>query len=188
MHAEGLAAKEELQKAMRSALRKYRATLDAALMSLRESNAAMRTSLRAFSEGGNFCSEEIDEYRTVLQALGTRIDEAEGVVVAELDGMEAQSSAQAEEIMTAFLQQHTYATKDAAFVEDAQKKLRGAAVRMMGEQALSESKSKEIDDLLHHLGQMIDKQWDTNVALSCLDRLAKLFPARIAYLECGKGN
>ena len=66
---------EEFQKKIRSVLRQYRTSLEEAFRSLRESNANLQSSFRTFSEGGNFCNEEIVEYRTIIQALAASIDE-----------------------------------------------------------------------------------------------------------------
>ena len=57
--AEAVATKEGFDKDVRSSLRLFRVGLDAGLQGLRQANAALRASMRSFSEGGNFCAEEV---------------------------------------------------------------------------------------------------------------------------------
>ena len=45
--------------------------------------------LRLFSDGGNFCPEEIDVFRKNLDKYSHKVDDAEGVVMSELEGIEA---------------------------------------------------------------------------------------------------
>ena len=40
---------------------------------------------RVFSDGGNFCPEEIDEYRKKLEKMSHKIDSAEGFIMADLE-------------------------------------------------------------------------------------------------------
>ena len=44
---------------------------------------------RLFSDGGNFCPEEIEEYRKRLEKMSNKIDTAEGSIMSELEGMES---------------------------------------------------------------------------------------------------
>ena len=44
---------------------------------------------RLFSDGGNFCPEEIDVFRKNLDKYSHKVDDAEGVVMSELEGIEA---------------------------------------------------------------------------------------------------
>ena len=42
-----------------------------------------------FSEGGNFCPEEIDDYRKRLEKMSLKVDSSEGFIMADLEGMES---------------------------------------------------------------------------------------------------
>ena len=55
-----------------------------------------------FSDGGNFCPEEIDDFRKKLEKMSTKIDSAEGFVMADLEGMESKRLDQAMKISNEF--------------------------------------------------------------------------------------
>ena len=57
---------------------------------------------RVFSDGGNFCPEEIDEYRKKLEKMAQKIDSSEGFVMADLEGMESKRLDQAMKIAHEF--------------------------------------------------------------------------------------
>ena len=57
---------------------------------------------RVFSDGGNFCPEEIDDFRKKLEKMSTKIDSAEGFVMADLEGMESKRLDQAMKISNEF--------------------------------------------------------------------------------------
>lgn len=44
---------------------------------------------RIFSDGGNFCPEEIEDYRKKLEKMSALIDTTEGSIMSELEGMES---------------------------------------------------------------------------------------------------
>ena len=63
----------------------------------------MRASnFRLFSDGGNFCPEEIDEYRKRLEKMAQKIDAAEGFIMTDLEGMESKRLEQATKISNEF--------------------------------------------------------------------------------------
>ena len=57
---------------------------------------------RLFSDGGNFCPEEIDEYRKRLEKMAQKIDAAEGFIMTDLEGMESKRLEQATKISNEF--------------------------------------------------------------------------------------
>lgn len=57
---------------------------------------------RLFSGGGNFSPEEVEAYKKKLEKLATKIDSAEGFVMADLEGMEARRLTQATDIAGKF--------------------------------------------------------------------------------------
>ncbi|XP_015765794.1 PREDICTED: uncharacterized protein LOC107344618 [Acropora digitifera] len=80
---------EEYMNVIRTSLRKFRHDLDEMLSTVRNSNARFRKTFKVFSDGGNFSTDEIDEYRKRLERMANKIDSAEGSVMAELEGMES---------------------------------------------------------------------------------------------------
>jgi predicted DNA-binding protein (UPF0251 family) len=57
---------------------------------------------RVFSAGGNFCPEEIDEYRKRLEKMNIKVDSAEGFIMADLEGMESKRLEQAMKVSQDF--------------------------------------------------------------------------------------
>ena len=57
---------------------------------------------RLFSDGGNFCPEEIEEYRKRLEKMAQKIDAAEGFIMTDLEGMESKRLEQATKISNEF--------------------------------------------------------------------------------------
>jgi len=57
---------------------------------------------RVFSDGGNFCPEEIDDYKKKLEKQSKRIDEAEGSIMSDLEGMESKRLEQATKVALEF--------------------------------------------------------------------------------------
>ena len=55
-----------------------------------------------FSDGGNFCPEEIDEYRKRLEKMSQKIDSSEGFIMADLEGMESKRLEQAAKVAREF--------------------------------------------------------------------------------------
>ena len=53
------------------------------------SKVSLLSPLRLFSEGGNFCPEEIDDYRKKLEKMSSMIDSSEGSIMSDLEGMES---------------------------------------------------------------------------------------------------
>lgn len=57
---------------------------------------------RLFSEGGNFCPEEVEEYRKRLEKMSHRVDGAEGSIMSELEGMESKRLEVASKVASEF--------------------------------------------------------------------------------------
>ena len=55
-----------------------------------------------FSDGGNFCPEEIDEYRKRLEKMALKVDSSEGFIMADLEGMESKRLDQAMKVSHEF--------------------------------------------------------------------------------------
>ena len=57
---------------------------------------------RVFSDGGNFCPEEIEEYRKRLDKMANKIDQSEGSIMSDLEGMESKRLEQATKVAIEF--------------------------------------------------------------------------------------
>ena len=55
-----------------------------------------------FSDGGNFCPEEIEDFRKRLEKMAQKIDASEGYIMADLEGMESKRLDQATKISAEF--------------------------------------------------------------------------------------
>ncbi len=62
----------------------------------------MFSSCRLFSEGGNFCPEEVEDYKKRLEKIAQKIDSTEGVIMSDLEGMESKRLEQATKIAADF--------------------------------------------------------------------------------------
>ena len=57
---------------------------------------------RVFSDGGNFCPEEIETYKAKLETIAIKVDKCEGTVMSDLEGIEAKRLEQATKIVAEF--------------------------------------------------------------------------------------
>ena len=57
---------------------------------------------RVFSEGGNFCVEEIGEYKGQLDRVSGQIEQTEGVIMADLESMESSRMDKANQVCSNF--------------------------------------------------------------------------------------
>lgn len=124
----------------------------------------------------------MSEYSTTLQALGARVDEAEGFIVADLDRMAGHYGALGDEVLQALQGAHSFVARDVAFADDGARRLRSAQVRLQAEIALDSSRAAGIESDLSTLAQ-------SNSASELLDALRRLgtsLPQRLAYLECAR--
>lgn len=57
---------------------------------------------RVFSDGGNFCPEEIEEYRKRLDKQANSVDKNEGAIMSDLEDMESKRLEQATRVAMEF--------------------------------------------------------------------------------------
>jgi hypothetical protein len=81
-------AHQDFESSLRAELMEFRGNLEERLQSLRESNASFRASFRAFSENGNFSTEEINSFKQVVHHLLLRIAQLEDEISTELEQIE----------------------------------------------------------------------------------------------------
>lgn len=57
---------------------------------------------RVFSDGGNFCPEEIDVYRKKLENMSSKIDVSEGAIMSDMEDIEKKRLDQATKVASEF--------------------------------------------------------------------------------------
>lgn len=55
-----------------------------------------------FSDGGNFCPEEIDVYRKKLENMSSKIDVSEGAIMSDMEDIEKKRLDQATKVASEF--------------------------------------------------------------------------------------
>ena len=171
----------------RSSLRHQRQMIEECLRKLRESNGFLRTSLRTFSEGGNFSTAEIDEFRVVLKMLGQQVDDTEGVILKVLNGMEVSQVNVAEEGMRAVEDLFKAHIKDVELIEQVRKLLNNGQVQVRGAVADDNAQAAELDSRLHALQASLDSTIEgPDAEQAAADAVAATLRARVVRLSALK--
>ncbi|XP_074654547.1 coiled-coil domain-containing protein 180-like [Tubulanus polymorphus] len=150
---------EELENFMttiRSSLRNFRQHIDDTLQMLRDSNARFIKSFKIFSDGGNFCPEEIEDYRKLLEKMSHKIDAMEGVIMTDLEGMESKRLEQATKVSHEFEDRFKHHMIDLVFMEKISSFLTNTQVRIKAEVAASNSMAKRLAQYIDQLETRID--------------------------------
>ncbi|KAI0222951.1 DUF4456 domain-containing protein [Lamellibrachia satsuma] len=187
--------KEKYMEVIRASLRVFRQKLDDTLQMLRESNARFIKSFKVFSDGGNFCPEEIDGYRKKLEQMSQKIDKSEGSVMSDLEGIESKRLDQATKIASEFEERFKHHMVDLLFMERIARWLTNTQVKIKAEVAESNSEARRCFNSIAGLHQRIDacekpnpdKPQVTSTQLyEGLSELFHLFYRRGIYLNCIK--
>ncbi|XP_059166254.1 coiled-coil domain-containing protein 180-like isoform X2 [Physella acuta] len=190
----------ELDKYMsiiRTSLRQFRQHLDVTLQMLRESNARFIKSFKIFSDGGNFCPEEIEDYRKKLEKMSTLIDTTEGSIMSELEGMESKRLESATKISMDFEDRFKGHMNDLIFMEQTTRWLTNTQVKIKTEVANSNMQAQQILKLLNQLESKInafvkpnlDKELITaNELNKFMNGVFAIFKKRCEYLEADKSS
>ncbi|XP_033732294.1 coiled-coil domain-containing protein 180-like isoform X1 [Pecten maximus] len=194
----------ELEKFMgiiRTSLREFRTKLDETLQMLRESNARFIKSFKVFSDGGNFCPEEINDYRKKLEKMSDKIDSAEGSIMSDLEGMESKRLEQATKVALEFEDRFKSHMIDLIFMEKIARWLTNTQVKIKAEVASSNSQAQKLAQHLNNVERRIDAcarpnldkelaMKEVQITSSQLNESLKLvfeaFLARSAYLNAIK--
>ncbi|XP_021341706.1 coiled-coil domain-containing protein 180-like isoform X3 [Mizuhopecten yessoensis] len=194
----------ELEKFMgviRTSLREFRTKLDETLQMLRESNARFIKSFKVFSDGGNFCPEEINDYRKKLEKMSDKIDSAEGSIMSDLEGMESKRLEQATKVALEFEDRFKSHMIDLIFMEKIARWLTNTQVKIKAEVASSNSQAQQLAQHLNDVDRRIDAcarpNLDKELALKevqitssqlneSLKQVFEAFLARSAYLNAIK--
>eukprot|EP00794_Sanderia_malayensis_P016105 gene16105-17726_t len=184
---------DEYMAVIRASLRKFRQDLDEMLNNLRNSNAKFRRLLKIFSEGGNFCPEEVDEFRKKLEHMASKIDNAEGSMMAELEGMETKRLDSAREFSGKLEEKFKQHLFDLTFLEKIARWLTNIQVKIKSEVADSNSQAQKIAKMIATFDRRIDVVLRPNLdreqinAVELHDTLMPIletFHERVSYLDC----
>lgn len=186
---------DKFMSVIRASLRQFRQHLDETLQMLRESNARFIKSFKVFSDGGNFCPEEIDEYRKRLDKMAGNIDKSEGAVMFDLEDMESKRLEQATKVAMEFEDRFKNHMFDLIFMEKIARWLTNTQVKIKAEVANSNSQAQKLAQHLSDIDRRIDacerpnldKEQITAEQLNdSLKGIFEAFQARSEYLNCLK--
>lgn len=188
---------ERYMEIIRKSLRKFRQQLDDTLQVVRESNANFIKSFQLFSDGGNFCVDEVEDYRKQLEKLSHKIDSTEGFVMSDLEGIEAKRLEQLQRISIEFEDRFKHHMIDLLFIEKISRWLTNSQVKIKSEVALSNTEAGKLADYLDTLERRIDacerpnldKENVTPTDLQeSLISMFEAFKLRTLYLDCMKSE
>ncbi|XP_075252069.1 coiled-coil domain-containing protein 180-like isoform X3 [Convolutriloba macropyga] len=180
---------------IRSDLRAFRQKMDDTSQMLREANSRFIKGFKVFSEGGNFCVEEIEQYKTVLDRVSGQIEQTEGVIMADLENMESSRMDRANSVCNSFENKFKHHMADLTFVERLSRWLTNTQVKIKTEASESNTQSQTLSLLLNKIDRKIDaiqhpspdKESITAIDLQeWLVTVFDTFNARAEYLNCLK--
>ncbi|XP_065931470.1 coiled-coil domain-containing protein 180 isoform X4 [Magallana gigas] len=141
---------------IRTSLLQYRKHLDKTLQMLRESNARFIKSFKVFSDGGNFCPEEIDVYRKKLENMSSKIDVSEGAIMSDMEDIEKKRLDQATKVASEFEDRFKNHMIDLIFMEKIARWLTNTQVKIKAEVANSNSQAQQLAQHLNDLDRRVD--------------------------------
>lgn len=180
---------------IRTSLLQYRKHLDKTLQMLRESNARFIKSFKVFSDGGNFCPEEIDVYRKKLENMSSKIDVSEGAIMSDMEDIEKKRLDQATKVASEFEDRFKNHMIDLIFMEKIARWLTNTQVKIKAEVANSNSQAQQLAQHLSNLDRRVDacerpnldKEQITSRQLNeTLKTVFEAFQDRSTYLNCIK--
>ncbi|XP_063718344.1 coiled-coil domain-containing protein 180-like isoform X2 [Symsagittifera roscoffensis] len=180
---------------IRSDLRSFRQKMDDTSQMLREANSRFIKGFKVFSEGGNFCVEEIGEYKGQLDRVSGQIEQTEGVIMADLESMESSRMDKANQVCSNFENKFKHHMADLTFIEKLSRWLTNTQVKIKTEASESNTQSQTLALLLSKIDRKInaiqhpspDKENLTAIDLQeWLVTVFDTFNARAEYLNCLK--
>ncbi|KAK3801077.1 hypothetical protein RRG08_027281 [Elysia crispata] len=186
---------DKFMSVIRASLRQFRQHLDQTLQMLRESNARFIKSFRVFSDGGNFCPEEIEEHRKKLEKMSAMIDSSEGSIMSDLEGMESRRLDTATKIAVEFEDRFKGHMSDLVFMERMARWLTNTQVKVKAEVANSNTQAQKIAHMLDTLERRVDacarpnldkEQITASQLNQSLFSIFEAFVGRSEYLNCMK--
>ncbi|CAI9738402.1 Hypothetical predicted protein [Octopus vulgaris] len=146
----------KLMANIRKILREYRSDFDQDLQKVKDANATLMKSFRPFSERGNFCPEEIQQYQKVIDKFGTKVDQFEGKILFEMEGMESARYDQANKITLQFEERFKNHVFDLQFIELIARWFTNTQVKIKSDVAKCNNQGKSICNILDKLEKKID--------------------------------
>ncbi|ELU16401.1 hypothetical protein CAPTEDRAFT_163477 [Capitella teleta] len=186
---------DKFMDVIRASLRQFRQHLDETLQMLRQSNASFIRSFKLFSDGGNFCPEEIEEYRKKLEKMSQKIDSSEGFIMADLEGMESKRLEQASKVAREFEDRFKHHMIDLLFMEKIARWLTNTQVKIKAEVAESNFQAQRLAQMLTDLLRKTDACQNPNLDKESVTpqqlkdfmlTVFELFHQRCLFLDCLK--
>eukprot|EP00049_Salpingoeca_infusionum_P001045 m.44597 g.44597 ORF g.44597 m.44597 type:complete len:1537 (+) comp10840_c0_seq3:141-4751(+) len=118
---------------LRADLLLYRRSLESCLSELRNSNAQFRSSFKTFGEQGNFSSEEITQYQSIVQDVFSKIDSVEESILTDFEGIESKFMTLATDMVEVFHQSFAVHFRDVMLIEATQRLVSGFKVKIQSE-------------------------------------------------------
>ena len=178
---------------VRTSLRDMRRLLENTCNALRIANSDLTKNFRLFSDGGNFSPEEIGDFREKLDHLGKQIDEAEGTIMGEMEGIEAKRLKQCSASANNFDELIKYPMQDLLFLEKVGQIFSNCQCKVKAEASESNAVSMTIRHHIERLDQRIDavrrpnmekeniSPWQVNETLVEISDCCR---SRSIYLDC----
>lgn len=186
---------EKFMDEIRTSIRQFGQLLDRNIQMLHQSTAQLIKSFKLFSDGGNFCPAEVDEFRGKLSKLSTKIDQCEGSIMGNLESIEAKRFDQTLKVTRDFEDRYKYHMVDLVFMEKIARWLTNTKVKIKAEVAASNGAAKSVADALARFEQRLDACERPNpdkepvVPGSLVTDLVPIYEAvekRSVYLQCLK--
>ncbi|WAR30538.1 CC180-like protein [Mya arenaria] len=111
---------------------------------------------KVFSDGGNFCPEEIEEYRKRLDKMANNVDKSEGAIMSDLEDMESKRLEQATKVAMEFEDRFKSHLFDLIFMEKIARWLTNTQVKIKAEVAISNSQAQALAQHLADIDRRID--------------------------------
>lgn len=188
----------EMKKLMvniRTNLRIFRVQLDQELQTVRESNASLVQNFKLFSEGGNFCPDEVAEFQKTIEDLSAIIDTNEVQILVEMEGMEANQFDMASRITIEFEERFKNHIFDLLFMETVARWLTNTQVQIKAHVAKSNTNSKNLSNFLSTLKQKIEicdqpnpdfPKVESSEIAELFENSLEIISSRAKYLKCLK--
>ncbi|GCC35897.1 hypothetical protein chiPu_0014386 [Chiloscyllium punctatum] len=147
---------EKYMDSVNKLLREFQNMLDKTLGKLQNDNAQFIASFRLFANGGNYTPKEIEEYNERIEVITSDIANTEGIIMVDLEVMEAMSLEQSTAVVKEVEDKYTRYTLDLIFIEKIKRFLTNTQTKIKTEVALSNSHTQNIASHLQQFEIKID--------------------------------
>jgi hypothetical protein len=176
---------------VKATLRNFRAKYDETISYLRTSNAKFRANFNIFSEGGNFSSIEIDQYKKKLEKQAALIDREETIMLKDMEKIEKKHLEEA--MASQYAEKFNHDLDDIKFIEKISRWLNDSQINIKTQVNLSNNQAKQLNEMLNNFERMIDacerpnldKETVTpNDLIQYFDKINLKMYERAAFLDC----